>query len=1089
MTVANPYVDLIRNDQTQDLRQSLLTAVDKNPDQEAGLQGLARQYGLPVDAVREDVDSVQRRAKLDAVDYPGLLRYRPVTADLLAEPQRAAIAHDDIDNLSTLESLLNSFKRGIPALQSLPAVLQVFNQAAGLDQLDAVDKAVANGESLPAGELGVLAESYAGLQTPAERQRFRAFYAPHLADSLSASAERLADLQSRRQAIPLPAVADALLQAPDWPTAWETATREPLKLLAALGPESLLQSGPGLLAAVPAGIAAGPVGAAAVLGSHSALVDYAAELVGNLQSAGVDVSDPAAIRQAMQDPVSRAKFSLQAAQHATVVGGLDALAGGLAGKNLLPKGLVGWLSARPWSEELANLAVQITVQAGLGAAGEAGGELAAGKAMQPGEVLAEAFAGLFAAPGEVLSASAKRLSDYRQHARQAVQWAALLGQIDSVAAASRVLKRDPQAMHDFVAAALAGSQRGELRIDAKDLLASGTTEQLTKLLPEVVKQLPAALALGREVRVPVSAYVSKLAATDLAPVLAGQWRVGATPFSRDAALLYQQQRDAAEQAEIERLSSGDSEPQATAPELATVKAAVMRQLEQVSPFSAAENALYAELHAHFYATQAQRFGVTPEELFAFMGANLESAELDGQASGPLDQDFRPGADVRGVFNPHTRSISLFPQADLSTFLHESGHLFLEIQFDLTTRLLRFAGRRELSPAQQALIADSNMLLAWFGLQSLQEWRQLSFEQMRVFHEQFATGFEKYLYQGVAPGLGLARIFATFRQWLMAVYAHFKGHWPGAALPDDVRGVFDRMLATDAAIRQMGEGKSGLPCADELAEAQRQYREVDERYFAEDGNPKAGALLTPNGEPSKLTKYQWIMVRTDNFKRYYGDWEREGYRLGDLGENGGKIPGTADAGRTVASGRNVSEFRPGGMEQEVGGSTNSGGFSSGANGSAAITGDGEPVIFYHGTSDDIKDGFNLDHPQRKDQGWLGVGVYAIDHPLGAKVYADIKAGRKLAGQNIMPLFVAVKNPYIASFADRNRLKTESKDNIKRFTQYLIAQGFDGVILKHDNGVFEIVAFDSAQVKSAIANQGTFSPAYNHLFYQDGVVGSK
>ena len=456
MTATNPYLNLIRNEQTQALRGSLLTAVDKNPDQEASLQGLARQYGLPVDAVREDAESVQRRAKLDAVDYPELLRHSPLTADFLADPQRAAIAQDDIHNLSTLESLLNSFKRGMPALQSMPAVLQVFNQAAGLDQLDAVDKAAAKGETLPAEELGVLAQSYAGLQTPEDRRRFRDFYAPRLADSLAESSGRLAELQSRRQAIALPAVAAELLQAPDWPAAWEAASREPVKLLAALGPESLLQSGPGLLAAVPAGMAAGPLGAAAALGGHSALVDYAAELVGNLQSAGVDVGDPAAIRRAMQNPWRRAQFSAQAARHAAVVGGFDALAGGLAGVKLLPKRLAGWLSARPWTAEMANLAVQTPVQAGLGAAGEAGGELAAGGDVQPGQVLAEAFAGLFATPGEVLSASAKRLSAGRTQAAQAEQQAALLAQIDRVAAESLVLKRAPQAFEAFVAAALAG---------------------------------------------------------------------------------------------------------------------------------------------------------------------------------------------------------------------------------------------------------------------------------------------------------------------------------------------------------------------------------------------------------------------------------------------------------------------------------------------------------------------------------------------------------------------------------------------------------------------------------------------------------
>lgn len=96
---------------------------------------------------------------------------------------------------------------------------------------------------------------------------------------------------------------------------------------------------------------------------------------------------------------------------------------------------------------------------------------------------------------------------------------------------------------------------------------------------------------------------------------------------------------------------------------------------------------------------------------------------------------------------------------------------------------------------------------------MEEWRQLDFSQLRVYHEQFANGFEKYLFQGVAPSLGLARIFATFRQWLLAVYAHLKQHWSQAALPAEVRGVFDRMLASDAAIRELGRRGEDLPGAD------------------------------------------------------------------------------------------------------------------------------------------------------------------------------------------------------------------------------------------------------------------------------------
>ena len=38
--------------------------------------------------------------------------------------------------------------------------------------------------------------------------------------------------------------------------------------------------------------------------------------------------------------------------------------------------------------------------------------------------------------------------------------------------------------------------------------------------------------------------------------------------------------------------------------------------------------------------------------------------------------------------------------------------------------------------------------------------------------------------------------------------------------------------------------------------------------------KQGKLLAPNGKPSKLNRYQWAQVRTDNFKNWFGDWEND-----------------------------------------------------------------------------------------------------------------------------------------------------------------------------------------------------------------------
>ncbi len=72
---------------------------------------------------------------------------------------------------------------------------------------------------------------------------------------------------------------------------------------------------------------------------------------------------------------------------------------------------------------------------------------------------------------------------------------------------------------------------------------------------------------------------------------------------------------------------------------------------------------------------------------------------------------------------------------------------------------------------------------------------------------------------------------------------------------------------------VGRNREGIKLSDKESEAVKQYREVETKYFNADGSEKPGAMLAPNGERTNLTKLQWIQVRTDNFKRFYGDSSR------------------------------------------------------------------------------------------------------------------------------------------------------------------------------------------------------------------------
>jgi hypothetical protein len=157
---------------------------------------------------------------------------------------------------------------------------------------------------------------------------------------------------------------------------------------------------------------------------------------------------------------------------------------------------------------------------------------------------------------------------------------------------------------------------------------------------------------------------------------------------------------------------------------------------------------------------------------------------ESPAGATLDQG------ARGTFNPDTLTIALLKAADLSTFLHESGHFSLEVLADMAVRADAPAGVRQ----------DMQTLLDWFGVKDLDTWRRMSLDQQRGHHEKFARGFEAYLFEGKAPSTHMQGVFQRFRAWLLNVYRSLRSL--NVELNPDIRGVFDRMLATADQIREM-----------------------------------------------------------------------------------------------------------------------------------------------------------------------------------------------------------------------------------------------------------------------------------------------
>lgn len=166
-----------------------------------------------------------------------------------------------------------------------------------------------------------------------------------------------------------------------------------------------------------------------------------------------------------------------------------------------------------------------------------------------------------------------------------------------------------------------------------------------------------------------------------------------------------------------------------------------------------------------------------------------SAALDQERGTTLFQSPSGNDDARGSITFGQRQdgvrrfdIKLGKKSDLSTVLHEMGHYYLEVIGDLVQD----------GKANDALSADYNVIRDWLGAEA---GKPLTVDQ----HEQFARGFEKYLATGKAPSIELQDAFARFKRWLVGVYKDLARL--NVEISPEVRGVFDRLLASEQAITE------------------------------------------------------------------------------------------------------------------------------------------------------------------------------------------------------------------------------------------------------------------------------------------------
>jgi hypothetical protein len=193
------------------------------------------------------------------------------------------------------------------------------------------------------------------------------------------------------------------------------------------------------------------------------------------------------------------------------------------------------------------------------------------------------------------------------------------------------------------------------------------------------------------------------------------------------------------------------------------------------------------------------------------------------------------SDVRGYYIPSQKKTVYTQNHNLSTYLHEPGHKFLEMMksmshrsksiakdlaiFDKWTSEMKAGDKKKHGWQEKFDVHKSRIIKQGLVPESRIDFVAAEAATNEVKHEMFASGIETYFMEGKAPTVELEPLFSRFRAWLIHVYKRILKSSPfksnnlsDVKMTDEIRGVFDRLVATDDAIEQSKwlQGHKALP---------------------------------------------------------------------------------------------------------------------------------------------------------------------------------------------------------------------------------------------------------------------------------------
>lgn len=834
------YDDLVTQslqpDRGQAARAGFAAATDTNPDAYAEAQRVARRTNVPVDTVLNLPREMKRQDAVGAIDFDTLAKTSPATASLLADVERAKIAHDNVDSMGEIERKLRQFGGG--AVESVAGMA-----VGGAGQLlDIAQRNLLGGFARaflpkPLGGSSATPESLAGpligedwitvggtikgfarndIMVPAAQQTF--------GDQVAAG---LGQVGAQILMLPLTRGVGLFAQGAD------TMAEKIAPDLAGQGVKDLAVLGGAAVTGITEKWALDKLlGPLAVPIKNQVAASLARIGVASAAEGGQEFTENLlhdTLRKVLTNPDAKIDVGQSLDE-----GGVGAAVGGIvrsiveAGLHIRARGARGTQQAEQGAEFIDSIN-NLAAADKLLARDSDTFERFVAQAAEDGPVqqvfidaktlLQSGVAGQVAALSPAVAAQLDTaLQTGGQVAIPVEEYAARIAPSEYAPSLLDHLKTAPDGFSRAEAQEYMQGQAAELEQEVERTLAEKQGNDAFKQSAEAVRgeirtQLDTAARFTPQVNDAYSSMVGNFYAVTAAkigttpeelfqryPLKVGAERIDGPQFEQDALLadLRQQWADAG-------VKGGVSEKDG----IITLSRIVVPEGERnTGKGTGALKALvdYADRTGqHVALSPSGDFGGDKKRLVQFYkrfgfveNKGKNRAFTTSESMYRLAEGKVLHQEARGAFNPANLSITLLKGADLSTFLHESGHFFLEVSADLAAQ----------PNAPAAIQQDINTLLNWFGVDNLAAWRAMAIDEQRAHHEQFARGFEAYLFDGRAPSIELQGLFQRFRAWLLSVYRELK-HL-NVELTPEVRGVFDRMLASTEQITLAEQGRSMLP---------------------------------------------------------------------------------------------------------------------------------------------------------------------------------------------------------------------------------------------------------------------------------------